>query len=36
LTGPGNTTWADWQVLLYTTGVYFIFRGKATVDADSY
>ena len=20
LTGPGNTTWADWQVLLYTTG----------------
>ena len=23
-------------VLLYTTGVYYIFRGKATVDADSY
>ena len=20
LTGPGNTTWVDWQVLLYTTG----------------
>lgn len=20
LTGPGNTTWGDWQVLLYTTG----------------
>ena len=23
-------------VLLYTTGVYYIFRGKATVDADGY
>ena len=23
-------------VLLYTTGVYYIFRGKATVDSDGY
>ena len=23
-------------VLLYTTGVYYIFRGKATVDNDGY
>ncbi len=23
-------------VLLYTTGVYYFFRGKATVDADGY